>query len=52
MGAKDLNFLDKLKTIPHGIKAIAKDEPEDDVSLYNKQFDEDIAQMRRIAGLK
>ena len=52
MGAKDLNFLDKLKTIPQGIKAIAKDEPEDDVSLYNKQFDEDIAQMRRIAGLK
>ena len=52
MGAKDLNFLDKLKTIPHGIKAIAKDEPEDDVSLYNKQFNEDIEQMRKIAGLK
>ena len=52
MGAKDLNFLDKLKTIPRGIKAIAKDEPEDDVSLYNKQFDEDIEQMRKIAGLK
>jgi hypothetical protein len=52
MGAKPLNFLDKLKTIPRGIKAIAKDEPEDDVSLYNKQFDEDIEQMRRIAGLK
>jgi hypothetical protein len=51
MGAKELSFKDKLKTIPHGIKAIAKDEPEDDVSLYNKQFDEDIAQMRRIAGL-
>jgi hypothetical protein len=51
MGAKPLSFKDKLKTIPHGIKAIAKDEPEDDVSLYNKQFDEDIAQMRKIAGL-
>jgi hypothetical protein len=51
MGAKELSFKDKLKTIPHGIKAIAKDEPEDDVSLYNKQFDEDIAQMRKIAGL-
>jgi hypothetical protein len=52
MGAKPLSFKDKLKTIPHGIKAIAKDEPEDDVSLYNKQFDEDIAQMRKIAGLQ
>jgi hypothetical protein len=52
MGAKPLSFKDKLKTIPHGIKAIAKDEPEDDVSLYSKQFDEDIAQMRKIAGLQ
>jgi hypothetical protein len=52
MGAKPLSFKDKLTTIPQGIKAIAKDEPEDDVSLYNKQFSEDIAQMRKIAGLK
>ena len=51
MGAKPLSTLDKLKTIPHGIKAIAKDEPEDDVSLYNKQFNEELAQMRKIAGL-
>jgi hypothetical protein len=51
MGAKPLSFKDKLKTIPHGIKAIAKDEPEDDVSLYNKQFNEELAQMRKIAGL-
>ena len=51
MGAKPLSFKDKLKTIPHGIKAMAKDEPEDDVSLYNKQFSEDIAQMRKIAGI-
>ena len=52
MGAKPLSFKDKLKTIPQGIKAMAKGEPEDDVTLYNKQFSEDIAQMRRIAGLK
>jgi hypothetical protein len=51
MGAKPLSFKDKLKTIPQGIKAMAKGEPEDDVTLYNKQFDEDIAQMRKIAGL-
>lgn len=51
MGAKPLSFKDKLKTIPYGIKAIAKDEPEDDVSLYNKQFNEELAQMRKIAGL-
>ena len=51
IGAKPLSFKDKLKTIPHGIKAIAKDEPEDDVSLYNKQFNEELAQMRKIAGL-
>lgn len=51
MGAKPLGMLDKLKTIPQGIKAMAKGEPEDDVTLYNKQFDEDIAQMRKIAGL-
>ena len=52
MGAKPLGMLDKLKTIPQGMRAMAKDEPEDDVSLYNKQFKEDIEQMRRIAGLK
>ena len=52
MGAKPLSFKDKLKTIPQGIKAMAKSEPEDDVSLYNKQFNEEIEQMLRIAGLK
>jgi hypothetical protein len=52
MGAKPLSFKDKLKTIPQGIKAMVKGEPEDDVSLYNKQFNEEIEQMRRIAGLK
>ena len=52
MGAKPLGMLDKLKTIPQGMKAMAKGEPEDDVSLYNKQFKEDIEQMRRIAGLE
>jgi hypothetical protein len=52
MGAKPLGMLDKLKTIPQGIKAMAKGDSEDDLVLYNKQFDEDIAQMRRIAGLK
>jgi hypothetical protein len=52
MGAKPLGMLDKLKTIPQGMKAMAKGEPEDDVSLYNKQFNEEIEQMRRIAGLK
>jgi len=52
IGAKPPGMLDKLKTIPQGIKAMAKGEPEDDVTLYNKQFDEDIEQMRRIAGLK
>ena len=52
MGAKPLGMLDKLKTIPQGMRAMAKGEPEDDVSLYNKQFKEDIEQMRRIAGLE
>ena len=52
MGAKPLSTLDKVKTIPQGIKSIVKDEPEDDVSLYNKQFNEEIAQMRKIAGIK
>ena len=35
-GAKELSMMDKLKTIPQGMKAFAKGEPEDDVSLYNK----------------
>lgn len=52
MGAKPLGMLDKLKTIPQGMKAMAKGDSEDDLVLYNKQFDEDIAQMRKIAGLK
>lgn len=52
MGAKPLGMLDKLKTIPQGMKAMRKGDSEDDLVLYNKQFDEDIAHMRRIAGLK
>lgn len=36
MGAKPLGMLDKLKTIPQGIKAMAKGDSEDDLVLYNK----------------
>ena len=52
MGAKPLGMLDKLKTIPQGMKAMAKGDSEDDLQLYNKQFKEDIEQMRKIAGIK
>jgi hypothetical protein len=45
-------MLDKLKTIPQGMKAMRKGDSEDDLVLYNKQFDEEIEQMRKIAGLK
>jgi hypothetical protein len=52
MGAKELSTLDKLKMMPRQMKAFAKGDSEDDLVNYNKQFNEEIAQMRRIAGLK
>ena len=52
MGAKPLGMLDKLKGIKQGWDAARKGESEDELKLYNKQFKEDIEQMRRIAGLK
>ena len=52
-GAKELGMMDKLKNIPRGMKAMAKGEPEDDVSLYNKSkaTKEDILDIKRLAGL-
>jgi hypothetical protein len=52
MGAKELSTLDKLKMMPGQMKAMAKGDSEDDLVNYNKQFNEEIAQMRKIAGLK
>jgi hypothetical protein len=52
MGAKPLSTLDKLKMMPGQMKAMAQGKSEDDLVNYNKQFDEEIAQMRKIAGLK
>ena len=52
MGAKELGVMDKLKNIPRGMKAMARGDSEDDLVLYNKQFKEDLEQMRRIAGIK
>ena len=60
MGAKPLSTLDKLKIMPSQAKAMAKGDSEDDLVHYNKsketnedtQYNEDIAQMRRIAGLQ
>ncbi len=53
-GAKPLGMMDKLKNIPRGMKAMAKGDSEDDLVLYNKskQTTEDLAEMRRLAGLK
>jgi hypothetical protein len=59
MGAKELSTLDKLKIMPSQIKAFTKGDSEDDLLHYNKmkstnedaQFNEDMIQMRRIAGL-
>jgi hypothetical protein len=51
MGAKELSTLDKVKIMPNQMKAMAKGDSEDDLIAYNKQFDEDIAQMRKIAGI-
>ena len=59
MGAKELSTLDKLKIMPSQLKAFAKGDSEDDLLHYNKmkstnkdaQFNEDMIQMRRIAGL-
>ena len=53
MGAKPLSFMDKLKTIPQGAKALVTGEPEDDLTLYNKSKATDtVSEMRRLAGLK
>jgi hypothetical protein len=52
MGAKELSTLDKLKMMPRQAKAMAKGDSEDDLVNYNKQFNEEIAQMRKIAGLE
>jgi len=51
-GAKELGVMDKLKNIPQGLKAAIKGDSEDELALYNKQFNEDLEQMRRIAGIK
>lgn len=51
MGAKELGVMDKLKNIPRGFKAMTKGDSEDELVLYNKQFKEELEQMRRIAGL-
>jgi hypothetical protein len=51
MGAKELSVKDKLKIMPSQAKAMAKGDSEDDLVHYNKQFKEDLDQMRRIAGL-
>ena len=50
-GAKELGVMDKLKNIPQGLKAAIKGDSEDELALYNKQFNEELEQMRRIAGL-
>ena len=52
MGAKELSTLDKIKIMPSQMKAMAKGDSEDDLVAYNKQFNEEIAQMRKIAGIK
>jgi len=52
MGAKPLSTLDKVKIMPSQMKAMAKGDDEGDLTAYNKQFNEAIAQMRKIAGLK
>ena len=52
MGAKPLSTLDKLKIMPSQAKAMTKGDSEEDLLHYNKQFKEEIEQMRRIAGLK
>jgi hypothetical protein len=52
MGAKELSPLDKLKMMPGQMRSMARGDSEDDLVNYNKQFNEEIAQMRKIAGLK
>ena len=51
MGARDLSTLDKVKIMPSQMKAMAKGDDESDLTAYNKQFNEEIAQMRKIAGI-
>ena len=36
---------------PSQMKAMAKGDDEGDLTAYNKQFNEEIAQMRKIAGI-
>jgi hypothetical protein len=50
-GAKPLGMMDKLKSIPRGMKAMAKGDSEDDLVLYNKSK-ASLEEMRRLAGLK
>lgn len=52
MGAKDLSTSDLAKIMPGQVRALAAGDSEDDLVHYNKQFKEDLDQMRRIAGLK
>jgi hypothetical protein len=51
MGAGELSTLDKARIMPRQMKAMAKGDDESDLTAYNKQFNEEIAQMRKIAGL-
>ena len=51
MGARELSTLDKVKIMPSQMKAMAKGDDESDLTAYNKQFNEEIAQMRKIAGI-
>ena len=58
MGARDLSTLDKVKIMPNQMRAMAKGDSEDDLIAYNKlkatedkQYNESIAQMRKIAGI-
>jgi hypothetical protein len=51
MGAKELSTLDKVKIMPSQMKAMAKGDDEGDLTAYNKQFNEELAQMRKIAGI-
>jgi len=51
MGAKELSPLDKARIMPSQMKAMSKGDDEGDLTAYNKQFNEEIAQMRRIAGI-
>jgi hypothetical protein len=51
MGAKEPGAFDKIKMMPKQMKAAFTGDSEDDLVNYNKQFNEELAQMRRIAGI-